>query len=83
MASPLQQGQHCQLNNSKDACALIMAMTLCHELQRQQCQRNDYASSTTAETPSQQGQQSPLQQRQGRLCNNGNNAIATRATTPL
>jgi hypothetical protein len=53
-----------------------------HCLQEQWCQLKDYASSTTAETPTWQGPQLPLQQRQICLCINGKNAIATRATTP-
>ncbi len=52
-------------------------------LQGQQRQLNDYASFTMAETSLQRGQQLPLQQRQRCLRINNNNAIATRATTPL
>jgi hypothetical protein len=78
--TPLQWGQWPQLNNSKDACALMMAMTLL--LQGQWCQLNDYTSLTAAEMPSQQGQQLPSQWQQRRLHINDNNAIVTRATTP-
>jgi hypothetical protein len=52
-------------------------------LQGQQCQLDDYASLTMAETPSQQGQQLPLQQQQRCLRINVNNAILTRETMPL
>jgi hypothetical protein len=51
-------------------------------LQGQQRQLVAYASLTTAEMPSQQGQQLPSQQLQSCLHINGNNAIATRATKP-
>ncbi len=78
--TPSQQGQWHQLDSSKDACALIMATTLL--LQGEQCQLDDYASSTTAEMTLQQGQQLPLRQQQRCLCINGNNAIASRATMP-
>jgi hypothetical protein len=44
-------------------------------LRGQQHQLDDYASLTVAETPSQQGQQLPLQRRQRCLHINGNNAI--------
>jgi hypothetical protein len=44
-------------------------------LQGQQHQLDDYASLTAAETPSQQGQQLPLQRWQRCLHINGNNAI--------
>jgi hypothetical protein len=44
-------------------------------LRGQQHQLDDFASLTVAETPSRQGQQSPLQQRQRCLHINGNNAI--------
>jgi hypothetical protein len=71
--TPLGQGQQHQLSNSKDACALMMAMTPL--LQGQQCQLDDYTRSTTAEMQSQQGQQLPLQQQQ-RCC-------ASTATTSL
>jgi hypothetical protein len=80
-ATTLQWGQQPQLDDSKDACASMMATTPL--LQWQQCQLIDYASLTTAETPLQQGQQSPLQWQQRHLLINGNNAIATRATMPL
>jgi hypothetical protein len=49
----------------------------------QQHQLNDYASSTTAETLLQQGQQSPLQRWQRCLHINCNNTIITRAITSL
>jgi hypothetical protein len=83
---PAYQGQQRQhdkgnLDDSKDACALMIATTLL--LQGQRHQLNDYASSTTAEMPLQRGQQSPSQQQQRCLCINDNNAIATRATRPL
>jgi hypothetical protein len=81
MATPLQQGQQCQLNDSKEACILMTAMTPL--IQGQQCQLNDYASSTMAEMPLQQGQQLPLQRQQRCLCINSKNAIGTRATMPL
>jgi hypothetical protein len=83
---PAYWGQQCQrdkgnLDDSKDACALMMATTPL--LQGQQHQLNNYASSTRAEMPSQQGQQLPLQQQQRHMCINSNNAIATMATMPL
>jgi hypothetical protein len=81
MATPLQLGQQCQLNDSKDACSLMMATTPL--LQGQQCQLNDYASSTAAETPWQRVQQLPSQQLQRCLRIKGNNAIMTRAIMPL
>jgi hypothetical protein len=81
MATPLQQGQQHQLNNSKEACALMMATTPL--LQGQQRQLDDYASLTTAETPSRWGQQLPSQQWWRCLRINGKNAIATKATMPL
>jgi hypothetical protein len=74
MTTPLQQGQQGQLNNSKYACALMIARTPL--LQGQQCLLNDYASSTMAEIPLQQGWQSAL-------LDNGNNAIITRATISI
>jgi hypothetical protein len=73
METPSQWGQRPQLDNSKDACALMTATTPL--LRGQQCQLDDYASLTAAETPSWQGQQSPLQQWQRCLHINGNNAI--------
>ncbi len=79
-ATSSQQGQPHQLNNSKDACALMMATTIL--LQGQWHQLNDYASSTTTETPLEWGQQKPLQLWQRPLHFNCNNAITTRATTP-
>jgi hypothetical protein len=78
MATPLQQGGQCQLDNSKEACALMMAITPL--LRGQQCQLNDYASLTMAEMPSQWGQHLPLQWWQRCLRINGKNAIAMRAT---
>jgi hypothetical protein len=60
MATPLRQGRQHQLDDSKDPCTLMMATT--PFLQGQQHQLDDYASSKTAETPSQQGQQLLLQQ---------------------
>jgi hypothetical protein len=77
ITTPLQQGQQRQLINSKDACTSMMEM-----LPGQQCQLNDYASLTTAEMLSSQGQQSPLQRRQRCLRINSKNSIAMRATTP-
>jgi hypothetical protein len=48
-AKSLQSGQQHQLDNSKDACASMMATTPL--LQGQQHQLNDYASLTKTETP--------------------------------
>jgi hypothetical protein len=80
MATPLQWGQP-QLDDSKDAYALMMVTTPLSW--GQQHQLNDYTSLTKAEMPSQQEQQSALQWQQRCLRINSNNAIATRATTPL
>jgi hypothetical protein len=55
--TPLQQGQQHQLDNSNETCASMTAMAPL--LQGQQLQLNDYASLTTAEMSSQQGQQLP------------------------
>jgi hypothetical protein len=94
MATPLQWGQQPQLDNSKDTCELMTAMT--PFLWGQQHQLDDYASLTAAETPLQQGEQLPSQQRQRCLhingdntiesdnhhCNNGEDAYASTATMP-
>jgi hypothetical protein len=52
--NPIQQGQQRQLNDSKEACALMMVMTPL--LRGQQRQLDDYATLTTAEMSLQQGQ---------------------------
>jgi hypothetical protein len=72
-ATPSQWGQWPQLDNSKDACALMAATTPL--LWGQQHQLDDYAILTVADKPSQQGQELPSQWRQRCLHINGNNAI--------
>jgi hypothetical protein len=72
---------HCnEGDNASLMTALIMATTPL--LQGQQLQLDDYASSTMAEMPSRQGQQSPSRQPQRHLHINGNNTIMRRATMP-
>jgi hypothetical protein len=79
--TPLQQGQQHQLDDSEEACALMMATTPL--LQRQQHQLNDYASLNMAETPLHLWWQLPVQEWWRYLCINGKNAIPTRVTMPL
>jgi hypothetical protein len=81
MATPSWWGPLHQLNDSKDACALMTATTPL--LQRQGCQLDDYSSLTMAESPLQQWQTLPLQWQQRCLHINGNNAIVMRAKMPL
>jgi hypothetical protein len=76
MATPAQQGEQHQLDNSKAACASMTTTTPLW--QGQWHQLDDYASLITAEMPLQWRWQSPLQQQQRHLCINGNKAIETR-----